>query len=394
MPLPVQNPPAYVQEHVQPGRNQDTSGRDRFAPHGVGSAQGSRIDFPLGNGLDVSLHGVRQDPTTGEATAQSFTGAFRQSLVGSAQTNPGAQHLSPQQFGQLFAARTPPDLQLTTPSRFERALHELGINEFDFIVRFDGGRSTGSLVLSGDLFTQRVDFAGRTAQYSINGEPFREFFDAFTNGKGELSGLSVFTDGREIAFVPSMRINSIIPGVNASVSANVGRAFSSTEGLTPIIGDGRFAPPIEKREPLQLGAGHLYINSYQYPQDLNSLATRLDFEHAHFNGSVLIATGIGESEQTYNFIALRGRQLFSPLMSAQGDVMYAQHIGGGHGVGGEFSLIRRGDRSIFGFGAGFHHYFDHTGPRQAGGWDTNIPQILGTDPSSRTEARGGVWLSW
>jgi hypothetical protein len=161
-----------------------------------------------------------------------------------------------------------------------------------------------------------------------------------------------------------------------------------------MIGDGLFAPPTEQRDPLKIGAGRLFINSYQFPQDSNSLATRFDFQHDRFEGSLLVATGIGESEQAYNFIALRGNQWFSPQMTAQGDLMYAQRIGGGHGIGGEFSLLRKGDRSVFGFGAGFHHYFDGATPGQAGGWDTNIPQILGTDPSKRTEFRGGFQLSW
>jgi hypothetical protein len=298
--------------------------------------------------------------------------------------------MSPGQFGQLFSTQATESLQLTNPSYFERTLEGLGIRDMDLVVRFDGSSPVGSVVASGDSFTHRLDMVDSHARYSISGEPFRDFFGYITNGTSEFSGVTLYTDGQEFALAPSLRIHTIIPGVTTTLTTRVGQAFSSTEGLTPTIGDGLFRDPIEHRDPLALGAGRVYINSYQFPNDPNSIATRFDFERSGHQGSLLIASGIGEGGQTYNLVALRGSHVFSNGLMAQSDGMYAQHLGGGHGIGGEFTLRRETDRSIFEFGIGGHQYWQGQGSE----WDPNIPDILGTNPQGETEGRFRLEWRW
>lgn len=372
------NPPACVQE-------QDKTN------HSTASTVHST---PLGPNSTLSLHDLQQNPESGAVAIGGIrlsANDLRRSLSPlSPAVAPSQNFMSPGQLGRLFSAQATESLQLTNPSYFERTLEGLGIRDMDLVVRFDGSSPVGSVVASGDIFTHRLDMVDSHARYSISGEPFRDFFDYITNGTSEFSGVTLYTDGQEFAFAPSLRIHTMIPGVTTTLTTRVGQALSSTEGLTPTIGDGLFRDPIAHRDPLALGAGRVYINSYQFPNDPNSIATRFDFERPGHQGSILIASGIGEGGQTYNLVALRGSHVFSNGLMAQSDGMYAQHLGGGHGIGGEFTLRRETDRSIFEFGIGGHQYWQG----QGSGWDPNIPDILGTSPQGATEGRFRLEWRW
>jgi hypothetical protein len=377
----VTTPPAYVQQQEQ----------ERVTERPSASVVHST---PLGPNTTLGLHNLRQNPETGEVGVGGISlhaNDLRRSLFPQAPAL-GSQgpSITPQKFGQLFATRATENLQLTNPSYFEKMLENAGIRDMDVVIRFDGDSPTGSVVTSGDIFSQRLDVVGSHTRYSISGEPFRDFFDYITNGTSEFSGVTLYTDGREFALAPSVRIHTMIPGITTTLTTRVGQTLSSTESLTPTIGDGLFREPVEYRDPLALGSGRMYINSYQFPNDPNSLATRFDFEREDHQGSLLIASGIGEGNQTYNLVALRGTHFFGRGLMTQSEGMYAQHLGGGHGLGGEFTLTRTTERSIFEFGIGGHQYW----PGQGSGWDPNIPHILGTNPHGTSEGRVKLEFRW
>ena len=368
MPFIAPNPPAYVQEQGQEERTQ-------MPRSGVVTDRTDRTTA-LGSHTDLTLHGLHtsQNGAVGIGGLSLSTQGLQRSLAVPSPPSSSASpaFMSPAALGHMFSANTPAPLQFTAHNELERTLANLGINDMDVVLRFNGNNSAGTIFTDGELFSHRLDVGARHARWKIHGEPINEFFNHITNGASTFSGVTLFTNGKRFDLSPSVTISSVIPGVTTTFSSQVGEAFSLTDGLRPTIGDGFLGEPIEARDPLELGEGRLFINSFQFPHDAGALATRLDFVHEGHHSSLLLATGLGEGSQPYNIVALRGSHLFNNGLVAGADALYQQRAGGLHEVGGEFTLRRETNRSFFEVGIGGHHYWQS----QGSGLEPNKPSIL------------------
>lgn len=283
----------------------------------------------------MGLHNMSTDVAGTTSSLGSLHAEFR----------PTASDLSALSFGSSRVSRASPmghpfldshsTLKFSTLAPWERLLLEAGVNKADAVFVFKPGSEQASLRTTDDVFQQGMHLDRQGLTYSVQGEPIGDLTNWIMGNRGEFSALTLWTNGREYALAPSYTLNEIAPGTSMSVSSNVGRFMSMTDGLTPQFNHMLSGDIQDPSSGADVANGRLVINSYRIFSLSDATVTRFDFRGEQLDASLLLGTGL----QGYNFIALRG--IGHPYQSVlQGDAFYLQNSEGSSGIAGSLSVFR------------------------------------------------------